>query len=142
MEDVAGFKRQFNSNDICIEPLASDAEKTDDIRCDIELSVIECKKAQMTVIETINKIRKVDVPWKIYLGMWIAILIFVAVISYLFLAVFRLSPKVSVPIAVGLFVGATLALMLITYCGFKEEEIVDAQKLADLYNTVKEERVH
>jgi hypothetical protein len=34
-----------------------------------------------------------------------------------------------------------VALVAITYFGFKQEEITDSKKLADLYNRIKDERI-
>jgi hypothetical protein len=61
---------------------------------------------------------------------------------YVLLGVVKMPVKFSIPICVGLVVFSTLAMALITYCGFKEEEIEDAKKLAELYNKVKDERIH
>ena len=143
MEDIASFKREYTSQDICIKPIdANSSDLTEDIRCDIEVSVLKCKTAQQTVIEIIDKIRKVDVPWKIYLIIWVVMLLIIFGLVYVLLGVVKMAVKFSIPIAVGLVVFSTLAMALITYCGFKEEEIEDAKKLAELYNKVKDERIH
>lgn len=63
-------------------------------------------------------------------------------IVYVLLGVVKMAIKFSIPIAVGLVFFSTLAMALITYCGFKEEEIEDAKKLAELYNNIKDERIH
>ena len=99
------------------------------------------KVKQAQTIQEIDRIRKVDVPWKLYLGIFAVAMLLLVVISYFLLFSIRL-PLFQVLLAlIFFFLSSVVALVAITYFGFKQEEITDSIKLAGLYNKIKDERI-
>lgn len=112
----------------------------DDVRCDIHTKVEASQEKMGQAIMEIDKIRKVDVPWRTYLVLYIIILLLIFGLAYVMLAVMRLYRTTAVLLTIFLVLSNTFGFALITYVGFEEEETADAKKLAGLYNTIKCER--
>lgn len=66
-------------------------------------------------------------------------MIVAAIGCYFALQLLRVSVQVLVPIIVIFLIGVALALALITWEGFKEEEIRDCEIMANLHNNLKNE---
>lgn len=82
----------------------------------------------------IDKIRKIDVPWKIYLIIYIALMLLIFGLVFVLLAVVKVKLVIAVILSVFMVLANTFVFGMITFFGFKEEEIKDAKKLAELYN--------
>lgn len=93
-------------------------------------------------IAEIDRIRAIDVPWKLYLGAFIFLSTVVCILAWLFSSYVRFDIGYVV-LTAALFIFAMLVIFsTITYLGIKEEEIRDCKTLAKLYNRVKKTRDH
>jgi len=88
-------------------------------------------------IARIDRIKAIDVPWKIYLGLFIALSILMAVGC--FLAQIYIKVDISILLVAMFAFIAVIGIIFsaITFLGVKQEEITDTKKLATLYNKIK-----
>lgn len=112
----------------------------DDVRCDIHKKVEASQDKMSQAITDIDTIRKLDVPWRTYLTLYIIITLIIFGLAYVMLAVMRLYRATAVVLTIFLILSNTFGFALITYVGFEEEETTDAKKLAGLYNLIRSER--
>ena len=93
-------------------------------------------------ISQIDRIRAVDVPWRMYLIMFIILMILLGLITGGLFQALRLPTTFMILAMVSLVVLMIIAFLVITFYGFKQEEIQDAKRLAALYNEIKVERIN
>ena len=138
-DDIKPCKRKFDVSDIVINVADKDALQ-DDVRCDIHTKVALSKEKMGQAITDIDRIRKIDVPWRTYLALYIIIMAVIFGLAYVMLAVMRLYRTTAVLLTIFLILSNTFGFALITYIGFEEEETADSLRLAGLYNQIKTER--
>lgn len=115
-------------------------KETGDIGFDLYYMSKKSFDGQQFAISEIDRIKKIDVPWKWYVGIFIALMILSGVGSWalsIYVAM-PISPLVAIMLIFIIVVGGIF--LLITFYGFKEEEIRDCQKLCKFYNEIKFER--
>ena len=93
-------------------------------------------------IAEIDRIRAVDVPWRMYLIMFIILMILLGLITGGLFQYLRLPTTFMVLAMITLVVLMVIIFLAITFFGFKQEEIEDAKKLANLYNDIKVARIN
>ena len=93
-------------------------------------------------IAQIDRIRAVDVPWRMYLIMFIILMILLGLITGGLFQSLRLPTSFMILAMVSLVVLMIIIFLTITFFGFKQEEIQDAKRLAALYNEIKVERIN
>jgi hypothetical protein len=138
-QEIKPSPRKFDISDIAIN-LADKDMLNGDVRCDIPNHVVRSKNAMGQAIKDIDKIREIEVRWKLFLCLWTVTLLVVFGLAYVLNAVVRLPRKTAVGLSVFLIVACTLAYAFITFIQFYEENIDDAKKLTELYNKVRTER--
>ena len=93
-------------------------------------------------IAEIDRIRAVDVPWRMYLILFIILMLLLGLVTGGLFQFLRLPTAFMVLAMISLVVLMVFAFLAITFFGFKEEEIDDAKKLAKLYNAIKVARIN
>ena len=112
----------------------------DDVRCAIGPKVAKSKMEMSNAIAEIDRIRKVEVPIKTFLFFFILFTGFIFGLAYIMIGVMRLYIGVAVALIIFLVLSNLFAFSYITYVTFSSEEIEDAYKMAELYNSIKRER--
>lgn len=132
--------KPYNNKALSIKPSAVyEGRETGEIVFDIQRQALNSKKQMSDMIKQIDKIKAIDVPWKSYLFLFGLIMIAAAIGSYFAIQLLRVPVSVLVPIIIFFLLGVALALALITWEGFKEEEIRDCEIMANLHNNLKNE---
>ena len=80
-------------------------------------------------------------PWRIYLITYSILSAIIFGVIYVLITRVKVKLLILIILSVFLVVANTFVFGMITYYGFKEEEIRDAKKLADLYKKIKQERI-
>ena len=125
-----------------IKPDATyEGKETGDIHYDLGTHVKKSIEKQSFAITEIDRIKAIDVPWKIYLGVFAVLMIGAAIGTYFVAMTIRIPIGSLVGIIIAFIIGLGAVFGLITFFGFKAEEIKDVSKLCDFYNQIKLERV-
>jgi len=117
-----------------------EGEDAGDIIFDLSTNVRRSRALQMKAIAEIDRIKKVDVPWKAYLTIYVILIILAAIGSYVVGMFYRVSSTLVISICIGYMVSLTIMFFVITFFGFKAEEEQDVEKLCHFYNLIKKER--
>jgi hypothetical protein len=115
-------------------------EETGDIIFDLSTHVRKSRDKQMFAITEIDRIKKVDVPWKCYLAVYVILIVMAAIGSYIVGLTYRVSSTLVISICIAYMVSLTFMFVVITFFGFKAEEERDVEKLCHFYNLIKKER--
>lgn len=94
----------------------------------------------MFAITEIDRIKKVDVPWKLYLVVYVILLILAAIGAYVVGMTYRVSASLVITVCVIYMISLTIMFIVITFFGFKAEEEQDVELLCHFYNLIKKER--
>lgn len=90
-----------------------------EVSFDIQASVRRSRKHMAETIYEIDRIRAVDVPWRMYLIMFIILMILLGLITGGLFQYIRLPTKFMILTMLTLVVFMILIFILITFCGFK-----------------------
>lgn len=93
-------------------------------------------------IAEIDRIRTLDVPWKLYLAAFVILSFVVVILCWLGASNIRIDIGYVVLTAALFIIAMLIIFATITYLGIKEEEIRDCKTLATLFNQVKTNRDH
>ena len=94
----------------------------------------------MSDLKEIDRIRKVDVPWKFYLFVFTVCMAGSIIACYFGLSYLRVKRETLIPICVFFILGMALGLAFITFLGMQQEEVSDSYKMATLHNKISHEQ--
>ena len=135
--------KDFKGSNVAIRnPKSYQDVEAGEVSFDIQASVRRSRKHMADTIAEIDRIRAVDVPWRMYLIMFIILMILLGVITGGLFQYLRLPTTFMVLAMISLVVLMVFIFLAITFFGFKQEEIEDAKKLANLYNDIKVARIN
>lgn len=93
-------------------------------------------------IKEIDRIRKIEVPWKIYLAIFVVVS-FLTIVAAVLLAVYVRMNQGYLFMSIGIFIAVLFIVMATaTFCQLRDEEVKDSKILAKLFNAKKEEVEH
>ena len=135
--------KDFKGSNVAIRnPKCYQEVEAGEVSFDIQASVRRSRKHMVETIAEIDRIRAVDVPWRMYLIMFIILMLLLGLITGGLFQFLRLPTAFMVLAMITLVVLMVFIFLAITFFGFKEEEIEDAKKLANLYNNIKVTRIN
>jgi len=135
--------KDFKGSNVAIRsPKTYQEVDAGEVSFDIQSSVRRSRKRMAETIAQIDRIRAVDVPWRMYLIMFIILMILLGLITGGLFQSLRLPTSFMILAMVSLVVLMIIIFLCITFFGFKQEEIQDAKRLAALYNEIKVERIN
>ena len=135
--------KDFKGSNVAIRnPKSYQDLEAGEVSFDIQASVRRSRKHMADTIAEIDRIRAVDVPWRMYLIMFIILMILLGLITGGLFQYLRLPTTFMILAMISLVVLMVFIFLAITFFGFKQEEIEDAKKLATLYNDIKVARIN
>ncbi len=135
------LKEYADKNNAIRPPFNYFGQESGDIAYDLQTHVKKSQEKQAFAVFEIDRIKAIDVPWKFYLVIYICLNVSAAIGCYYASMNYRIQTGVLLGIMVGFLVALSIMFGVITFFGFKAEEVRDVEKLCHYYNQIKEERV-
>lgn len=118
----------------------SSGKETGEVGFDLHYMAKKSKTHIMNNLKEIDRIRKIDVPWIMYIIIFVLLMAGAIVASYFALSILRIEKSSLIPMCFFFIVGLAIAFLFITFLGVQQEEVRDCEKLSHLQNKIKEEQ--